>query len=176
MSITSCGTRPHGSTDLLETTKLHDVVTSGVARVVLNSSVGPVTKLPGITDNAASISTTVSQHTGDEVGHQEALIDAVNRAKKQGAHFRIANCLDLSVDISGSIAIRSSYPQIPTWPAYILISEKPVPHTAARTITAKTQRISVYIAVHGGDANPIENPPTTRQHTNCSKEVAALLE
>ena len=84
---TACGTPHPGSTDEVEGTKLDDVVLSSIARTVLDPSNGPVKHLPQITDNAASVSTTLIQPTTDGPGHEQGLIDAVKRAKKAGGPF-----------------------------------------------------------------------------------------
>jgi hypothetical protein len=136
-----------------------------------------VTKVPTLTDNAAAVYTTLTQPTTDRLGHQQALIDAVKRAKMQGAHFYGAHCRGREIDIGGWFPIRSSYPGIATWPASIVIAENPIStYKPPKVILGPGLQIYVSITVGGGDANPIEHPPTTPPHTNCSKEIATLLE
>ena len=175
--IGACGTPPYGSSDALEVTKLHDVTSSDVAQVILDPSLGPVTKTPVITDNAASIETSLTQLTTDEPGHRQELINALNRSKARGARFSTALCSGRYIDIGGSVTIRSSYPGIATWPASILISEGPVTtYNAPRAIPGKMLQIDVNLTVGGGTALVTGRPLTTQPPSNCSKEMASLLE
>jgi len=148
-STTGCGATPDGSSPELESTKLHDVVTSELARVVLDPTEGPVAKVPVITDNAASVKQSLTQATTDGPGREPDLINAIKRAKAEGARFYTADCtLARHIFIAGSADVRSSYPGIASWPALVLISETPVTTYVAPTyITGKTQRIQVDITV-----------------------------
>ena len=181
---TGCSTRPYGSSPELESTKLHDVVSSELARVVLDPSEGPVAKVPRFTDNSSSAIQSLTQLTTDSPGREQGLINAIKRAKTAGARFYTADCtLARQISIGGVATIRSSYPGIATWPAGVQIYEAPVTtYVAPKIITGKSLKIQVDISVGGGsilgsgnqDPRLLGDPPPPA--TTCSKAIASLLE
>jgi hypothetical protein len=175
---TACGTPRPGSTPEVEGTKLDDVVSSSIARTVLDPRNGPVKRLPVITDNAASVSTSLMQPTTDGPGREQGLIDVVKRAKRAGARFYDANCvLTRRISVDGSADIRSSYPGIATWPARVSISEGPVMTYAPPTYTTgKTLEIRVEISVGGGTQLQSRHGSRAPGPATCPKAIVALLE
>lgn len=178
---TGCtGATPSGSSPELESTKLHDVVSSGLARAILDPSEGPVAKLPVITDNFASVSQTLTQPTTDVPGREQGLINAMKRAKTAGARFYTASCTlapHLFMQIRGTTNIQSSYPGVATWPASVTIYEAPVTtYVAPRIVTGKSLQIQVAISVEGGNYLGTKRHPPAPGPTTCSKAIASLLE
>jgi hypothetical protein len=186
--VTACtGQPPPGSTPEIEHAKLGDLVGSAVARIVLDPKAGPIVKFPVITDNANSVSQTLIQPTTDGPGREQGLINALKRAKAQGAQFHSADCsLPRTITVVGSVAIPSS--QFGTdWQTGLGVSEGPtrtyVPaksaHATPTMLIGKTLEIRVEIWLGGGtDALP-RNPPTasaTPKPTICSKAITSLLE
>lgn len=174
---TGCSTRPNGSSPELESTKLHDVISSELARVVLDPSEGPVAKVPRFTDNSSSAIQSLTQPTTDVSGREHGLINAVKRAKAEGARFYTADCtLARHISIARVATIRSSYSGIATWPAGIDIYEAPVTtYVAPKIITGKSLKIQVDISVGGGNILG-SRIPTPAGPTTCSKAIASLLE
>jgi hypothetical protein len=186
--VTACtGQPPPGSTPEIEHTKLDDVAGSAVARMVLDPKAGPIVKFPVITDNESSVSQYLIQPTTDGPGGQQGLINALKRAKAQGAHFHSADCsLPRTIKIGGSVAISSSQ-FASDWQAHLVVSEGPTrtyvqpkdAHATATKLTGKTLQIQVEIWVGGGTDALRRNPPTasaTPEPMTCSKAIAALLE
>ena len=181
----ACGTSPYGSTPELESTKLRDVVSSGIARVALDPSLGSIAKYPVITDNEASISQTLIQLTTDRPGREQGLVNAMKRAKAHGAHFYIASCTDpTEISIGGFADIPSSYPGIATWPAgvglLLVLARTHIPTTDTQPTPSsgrgKTFELWAEISVQGGDKPPRLNRPTTTASATCSKQILSLLE
>lgn len=178
VTATGCGSPKPGSTPRLEQTKLHDVVSSRLARLVLDPSAGLVNKGPVVADNINYISQSLIQPTTDVPGHEDGLINVLKRAKAAGAHIHRADCtLAGRIFIDGTADIQSTYAGVATWPVTVSISEAPVLTYATPTyITGKTFEIQVEIAVGGGTRLPTGDRPTTPAATTCSKAIASLLE
>ena len=140
-SLTACtGQPPPGSTPEIEHAKLGDLVGSAVARMVLDPKAGPIVKFPVITDNENSVSQTLIQPTTDGPGREQGLINALKRAKAQGAHFQSADCslLPRTIVVIGSVAIPSSQ-FASDWQASLVVSEGPT---------------STYVPAKGAHATP----------------------
>jgi hypothetical protein len=185
-AITACGTSPSASTPELESTKLHDVVSSEVLRVALDPRGGPITRFPVITDNENSVSQTLIQRTTDGPGRELDLVDALKRAKAQGAHLYSAACTlsPKQIVIIGSAEIPSSYPGISIWNTSFGFSEALartyVPdkgaHPTPTHITANKFEIRVEMWLQGGSQPLPPSHPTPPGSTTCSKAIMSLLD
>jgi hypothetical protein len=184
--VTACtGQPPPGSTPEIEHAKLGDLVRSAVARMVLNPKAGPIVKFPVITDNENSVSQTLIQPTTDGPGREQGLINALKRAKAQGAHFHSADCsLPRTITVVGSVAIPSSQ-FASDWQTGLGASEEPIrtyvpakdAHSTPTYLIGKTLQIRVEIWVGGGtDALRRNLPTASATTTTCSKAIASLLE
>ena len=91
VTATGCGSPKPGSTPRLEQTKLHDVVSSRLARLVLDPSAGLVKKGPVVADNINYISQSLVQPTTDVPGHEDGTDQCPEEARQSGkGHTSIA--------------------------------------------------------------------------------------
>lgn len=119
-ACTGPGSQPYGSTNELEQRKLHDLQTSPAPPAIIGGLDADVQQLAYITDNAASVSFSLTrQHTTDT---DRAFAGAVRVAKQNGAVFTSVLCSGGQVGAQGRIAIAAGSASAPGWVATLLLS------------------------------------------------------